>query len=492
MQEDVARKVADNLELRVTADTDSRFAERRSRSAEAQRLYLLGRAHSQNESNEYNEKAIEFYRQALKLDPGFSLGKVWLANAISLRRAFANQPIEKLAPEIESLLAEVAREAPNLSELYVVRGVYYTERRRREDAMRDLSRALELNPNSSSAASMLGFYFITSGEPRDALTYYTMAADREPRSSFLQGARCMALTQLAQLTVAQAACERARALGPDSAWVYSASSTLEEARGDLEAAIRWNDQALKRGADMASIQGERALWLLALGLVDDARGIYQRVRTSNPDGALRNSSLLYVGSVTAAVTGGSQGLRAFMRENGLEKPEEPTQLLQLANAAMTAGDPELANELIDVALKSPTLVEEDLASPWQASSGYSDLLVIASALRAKGDMAGADRRLQQLQTLLDRMTDSGVRTYGLLQLRAQLEEMKSRPDQAMSALQQAVQLGWRDAWAAEHLPYLATLRARADFRQLLATVNARNAVTAAKVKGRLTGHLLPN
>ena len=492
MQEDIARKVADNLELRVTAETDSRFAERRSRSEEAQRLYLLARAHSQNETNESNEKAIDLYRQALKVDPGFSLAKVWLANAISLRRPFASQPIEKLAPEIESLLADAAREAPDLSDLYVVRGVYYTERRRREEAMRDLTHALELDPNSSEAARLLGFYFITAGEPRDALTYYTMAADRDPRSSFLQAARCMALTQLAQFTVAQPACERARALGPDSAWVYSVSSTLEEARGDLEAAIRWNDQALKRGADMASIQGERALWLLALGLVDDARGIYQRMRTDNPDGARRNSSLLYVGSVTAAVAGGAPGLRAFMRENGLEKPEEPTQQLQLANAAMTAGDAELANELIGAALASPMLAEEDLASPWQAISGYSDLMVIAAALRAKGDAAGADGRLKQLQTLLDRMANSGVRTYGLLQLRAQLEAMNGRGDQAMTAMQQAVELGWRDAWAAEHLPYLAALRARADFRQLLAAVNGRNSITAAKVKGRLAGPASPN
>ncbi|HET7812013.1 MAG TPA: winged helix-turn-helix domain-containing protein [Steroidobacteraceae bacterium] len=485
MQEDIARKVADNLELRVTADVGSRFADRRSRNAEAQRLYLLAKAHGQNLDSESNEKSIDLYRQALKVDPDFVLAKVWLANAIVKRRGLDSQPIETLAPEVEALLAEVEKAAPDLSDLYVVRGSYYTELRRREDAIRDLRHALELNPNSSSAATKLGFYFLTAGEPREALTYYTMAAIADPKSSFLQSARCMALTQMAQLTVAQAACERARALGPDSVWVYNTSSTLEEARGDLEAAIRWNDQALEHGSDMASIQGERALWLLALGLIEDARTVCVRARAASPEGARNNSSLLYVGSLIASVSGGAKGLRDYMHENGLDAPEEPTQMLQLANAAMTAGAPELANQLIDAALASPKLVEEDLASPWQASTGYSDLVVIAAALRARGDEAGAERRLRELQALLDRMADSGVRTYGVFHLRAQLEAMRGRGDQAMSALQQAVQLGWRDSWTAQHLPYLRPLHARDDFRQLLAAVDARNAATAAKLRGRL-------
>jgi len=485
MQEDVARKVADNLELRITAETDSRFAARRSHSEDAERLYLLAMAHMNRLDNQSNEKAIELFGQALAADPGFSLAKVWLANAIVLRRSYSARPVETLAPEVEPLLADVAKTTPELPDLYVVRGYYYTEMRRRDDAIRDLRHALELNPNSSRAASKLGFFYLTAGEPRDALTYYTMAADSDPRSHYLQSMRCLSLVKLAEFTGAAAACERARALGPDSAWVYSVSSSLEIARGDFEAAFRWNDLALKRGSDTASIQGQRASWLVTLGLLQDAATVYQHARIANPDGARRDPALVYAGSLSACATRGTNGLREFMRDNDLAAANEPTQLFELANAALTSGDPGLANELVSRALASPMLLEEDLASPWNASVGSSYLLVIAAALRASGDSAGADRRLQELNALLDRMANAGVRTHGAFYARAQVAAMRGMPDQAMVALQQAAQMGWREAWAAEHQPYLATLRDRSDFRELLAAVNARNADTATKLRPKL-------
>ena len=137
------------------------------------------------------------------------------------------------------------------------------------------------------------------------------------------------------------------------------------------------------------------------------------------------------------------------------------------------------------ALGSNTLQPEDIASTWHAARGYSSLLVIAAALRASGEQAAASRRLAELSALLDRMVEGGVQTNGMYFVRAELEAMRGDADKAMVALQRAVQLGWRDAWIAEHQPYLESLRARADFRALLAAVNARNADTAARIRGKL-------
>ena len=62
VQEDIARKVADNLELRITAETDSRFAGRRSKSAEAQTPVSARKAHSAQQDGESLERAIDLYR----------------------------------------------------------------------------------------------------------------------------------------------------------------------------------------------------------------------------------------------------------------------------------------------------------------------------------------------------------------------------------------------------------------------------------------------
>jgi len=487
MQEDIARKVADNLEIRITADVDSRFAGRRSGSVEAQRLYLLGVAHAQKQDKDSSDRAIELYRASLKIDADFALAKVWLANELIRRRFYSSQSIESLAPEVETLLADVARSDPELVDLYVVRGYFRTEMRQRDAAMTDLRHALELNSNSTGAAVNLGHYHLTAGEPRDALTYYTMAAALDPRDFLMHGSRCMALTELGQFTPAEAACERARALEPESPWVYSLSGAVEQARGNLEAALQWNEQALKRGSEMASIQGERAQWLITLGLPAEAGRAFLRARDANPEAARRNSSLLYAGALAAVDANGAQGLRTFIRDNELEKSSDSAQLMQLANAALFARDESLAGGFMDRALASPSLVAEDLASPWQASGGYSDLLVLAAVMRARGDDEAANARLAELAALLDRMVESGVQTHGLYFVRAGLDSMRGQADSAMASLQRAKQIGWRDAWLAERQPFLDPLRGRQDFLGLLAAVHAQNADTAAKLKHRLLG-----
>ena len=487
VQEDIARKVADNLELRVTAETDTRFAGRRSRSAEAQRLYLLAKSHAARQDGESQERAIALYREALKADATFALAKVWLAQAIISERYFSSRPIEELAPQIEPLLADVQKTSPDLVDLYVVRGQFYTEMRQREAAMRDLQHALKLNPNSVSAADKLGFYFLVSGQPRDALTYYTIATSLDPRAFDLHGSRCLALSDLGAYAMAASACERARALQPESAWVYSISSQLAEAQGNLEEAMKWSDAAIEHGSSIATIQGDRARWLVTLGEPAEAGAVYKRALAENAEAARRNAALTYGGSAAAVEAGGSTGLRDFIRENELDGSTVPNALFELANASLMVDDTRMAREYADRALASPNFVAEDLASPWLASGGTSYLLTLATILRAEGDAAGANRRLDELGELLDRLTNSGVETYGLHYLKAALAAMRGNADAAMAELNRAAQLGWRDAWVADHLPYFDALRERADYRQLLAAVHAKNAATAAKLGARLTG-----
>jgi hypothetical protein len=51
----------------------------------------------------------------------------------------------------------------------------------------------------------------------------------------------------------------------------------------------------------------------------------------------------------------------------------------------------------------------------------------------------------------------------------------------MRALTTAAELGWRYVWLAQHLPYLETVRGRADYKALIARIEARNAVDGAAI-----------
>jgi len=485
VQERIARSVVGNLELRITADTERQFAERRTRSADAQRQYLMARSHARKLDPQSNAQAIVLYRQAIAADPAFALAKVWLAAAIMNRRYLESRSIESLAPEIEPLLADAAKQVPDLSDLYVVRGAFQSEMRRRDAALSDLRHALDLSPSSTEAASELGYYYLTTAQPRDAFTFYSTAVELDPRDFSSHAFRCMALTDLAQFDLAQSACERARALSPETPWVYSVSAQLEVSRGKFEDAFRWNDMALERGADIAAINEERAAWLVQLGLVAEAGKVYERSLAANGDSTRRNLRLVSMGSIAAAAAGGPRGLHSFVQANGLAETNDPNMMMELAGSELLVGNTREARAYVDRALASPALVQEDLLSPFSARLGYSYLPTAAAARQATGDAAGATLHLEQLAKVLDQLTSAGIESHGLYSLKAQLAAMRGQADEAMRLLQRAAALGWSDAWLAERQPFYESLRSRADFRELLAAVAARNAATAAKLGPQL-------
>jgi TolB-like protein/Tfp pilus assembly protein PilF len=473
VQQEVARAVANNLELRLTGVTIASLSERGSSSAQAYTTYLVARHHQQQRTKQDNERAIELYREAINLDPGFALAQVGLAYAYLNQRYFNDRPIADIARDATPLLERAAQQAPRLADVYVVRGALETELLQHDAALRDLHHAEALNPNSREAASELGFYYLVNGQPRDALHYYSHAADLDPLDYNLAAQRCTALADLGQYDAAAAACDRSRSLNPHSAWAYSVSSDLEEARGRLVEALRWNSVALARSSDAQDVYAQRGNWLLSLGLPERARESYDMaaVATGNANASPWLSS---IGLVTAYAGGGLEALHQWIASQRLADASDPGVLFLLANVELMAGEPQAARAFADRALASPELRPDDLASPWIARTGSAYLLIAAAAHQATGDAAGAAQHLATLTALLDRLTAAGMRRHGVYQLQAQVAALRGDADGAMRALQRAADQGWREVWLAEREPYFNTLRPRADFRALLQRVRADN------------------
>jgi TolB-like protein len=473
VQEEVARAVASNLELRLTGAAIANLGERRSSSAQAYTTYLIARYHQQQRTKQDNERAIELYRDAIRLDPGFALAKVGLAYAYLNQRYFNDRPIADVARDARPLLEQAAQQAPRLADLYVVRGALENEMFQREAALRDLEHAESLNPNSRESASELGFYYLVNGQPREALRYYGRAAELDPLDYNLAAQRCTVLADLGQYDGAAAACYRSRSLNPRSFWPYMVSSDLEEARGRLVEALHWNDAALGRSADAQEVYTQRVSLLFSLGLTEQARASYDAamVAAGNTNASF---AFIWAGLVTAYAGGGLEALHARIASQHLADASDPEVLFELASVELLAGEPKAARAFADRALDAPELKPDVLASPWLARVGQSYLLIAAAAHQATGDASGAAQHLAALTALLDRLTAAGMRRHGVYALQAQVAALRGDADGAMRALQRAADQGWRDVWLAEHEPYLASLRPRADFRALLKRLRAEN------------------
>lgn len=366
VQEEIARAVATNFEVRMTEDSLQSMAARRTVSDKAERMYLTARHHRQQSTRANNDQAIQLYKSAIEEDPNFALAYTGLAAAYLDERYFSGRPVAEIAADAEPLLAKAEKLQPKLPDIYVVRGALESEKSQPEAARRNLLQAIRLNSNSVPAMSELGYLYLTSGEPREALKNYTRAVLLDPINGNLQAQRCLALQDLAQYDEAARACERARALDAQSEWPFTATAMLADARGRIDEALQWNKAALERSPNLTADLRQRGEWFLTLGLTDQAQSEYQKAIESVAGDARQETHLLNLGLRIAFARGGAAALRAEIAATRIEPTTAPEIKLLVAEAALFVNDAALARHLIDSVLADKTLTPTVLGSPWAA------------------------------------------------------------------------------------------------------------------------------
>jgi TolB-like protein/DNA-binding winged helix-turn-helix (wHTH) protein/tetratricopeptide (TPR) repeat protein len=471
MQSDIARSVAQTLEVRLTPATTSQFAARGADNVQAYQLYLQARYYHHLRTRDANRQAIDLYYQVLKSDPKFALAYVGLSYSRLNQQSLEDRPIGDIAPEVESLIATALRLDPRLPDAYAVRAALRSDQNRIKEAQDDLNFAIALNPNDSIAFAESGRLSLRKGQPRDALVSFNRAVVLDPLDFDLRIQLCTALEDMARYDEARAACERAHQLQPDNPVAVNKLTWLAWSRGAMADALRWSTESLKLAPDVFDYYWTRAELYWTLGLAKPARSTLEEGRAATKDEETADVAL---GSV-AYLEGGPEALRSQLKLASLDESPHSVILEELAALRLLLGEPKAAADLINRALQAPDRDPEIMDTPWSARTGESCQLVLAAAELQMGENAAAAARLAGLAGMLDSMIGAGVERSATYALRAETRALQGHGDAAMQDLNKAAALGWRRAWWAVHEPYLASLRSRPDFQQLMKSVNESNA-----------------
>ncbi|MFN0278303.1 MAG: winged helix-turn-helix domain-containing tetratricopeptide repeat protein [Pyrinomonadaceae bacterium] len=183
VQDAVAANIGQSLVKKLNREPNSLLAQRYTTNEEAYRLYLLGTALADKRHQEEVRKAVEYFKQAILLDPNYALAYAGLANAhagMALNRSGNNhEQYAKAKAAIEKALAIDETLAEAHSYLGEIKTNYDWDF---AGAEREHKRAIELNPNSSAAhrmyALMLGFL----GRSDESIAEIRTAIDLEPAS----------------------------------------------------------------------------------------------------------------------------------------------------------------------------------------------------------------------------------------------------------------------------------------------------------------------
>ena len=230
VQEEIAGMIAKALSLKLGVAS---VASASTINPEAYRLYAEGRrAWSMRGTEDFLEKAVDFYRRAIAADP--KLGRAYSGLADALRNTgsaelrgltFADRDSDRVR-ELQSLVETALRLEPESAEAYASRGATFWESWRVAEAERDLRTAIRLNPNYADAHQILGRLLSADGRMDEALVEMRLASELDPLSSRIFDNYSSALREAGHNTEALAMAERAVALQPDA---------LQALRGKWEA-----------------------------------------------------------------------------------------------------------------------------------------------------------------------------------------------------------------------------------------------------------------
>lgn len=183
LESEVARAVADEIRIQVTAEERERLASARSVNPQAQEANLLGRFHL----NKYNEKdskrAIEYFERAIQLAPDYAAPYAGLSDAWLERAAWENTFKEVEAPartaalkaiELDEQLAETH---VSLAKIKLIYDLDWTT------AEREFRRALDLNQGSVDAHTYYGLLLSSLARHDEAIQQGQFAGQLDPLSS---------------------------------------------------------------------------------------------------------------------------------------------------------------------------------------------------------------------------------------------------------------------------------------------------------------------
>jgi serine/threonine-protein kinase len=180
VQEEIARSVAGSLKVSLLGGRTATLSAR-GKNAEAYNAYLQGRYFFERRNKENLEKAIDYYKQAIQLDPGYARAWAGLAEARSGQADSGYVPVEEGYRKAREAVERALALDPNLAEAHETMG--WIKRAYDWDwvgADASGQRALALEPGNATVVWSAAALASTLGRFEEALALDRRAVELDP------------------------------------------------------------------------------------------------------------------------------------------------------------------------------------------------------------------------------------------------------------------------------------------------------------------------
>ena len=183
IQEEISNEISGKLRLQLTHTEKNRLTKRHTESAEAYQLYLKGRHHWNQWTEEGFNKGIEYFQEAVEKDPGYALAYSGLADSYVLLGWNSYLPPKEAFPKAKSAALKALQIDANLAEAHTsLAAALWLYDWQWVEAETEFNRTLKVNSNYPTANHWYAEYLMTMGRHEEAIARFKSSQELDPLS----------------------------------------------------------------------------------------------------------------------------------------------------------------------------------------------------------------------------------------------------------------------------------------------------------------------
>ena len=183
LQSEIARDVSNKLKTKLSGEDAAKVEKSYTANAEAYQLFLKGRFYGSKRTAKDAQKAIEYYQQAVAIDPNYALAFAGLAEANWFLALYSYPQVNEAIPKARELALKALELDNSLAEPHSVLGVICSNYDHDFACMeREQKLAIELNPNYSEGHRRYGLLLEDLGRFEEARVALRRALEIDPLS----------------------------------------------------------------------------------------------------------------------------------------------------------------------------------------------------------------------------------------------------------------------------------------------------------------------
>ena len=174
-------KIITALQVKLTEGEQARLSAKGTDNLEAYLKYLQGSEYLYRFNEEDNALARQMAKETIALDPNYARPYTLMAvtHMMDVWLGWTKSPKESLG-RTEKLAQKALSIDDSCAHAHVLLGYVYLLKRRHDNSIAEMERAVALAPNSSDKIAAFAFALNLSGRPEEAIVWYKKAIRLDP------------------------------------------------------------------------------------------------------------------------------------------------------------------------------------------------------------------------------------------------------------------------------------------------------------------------